>query len=151
MKWLVLVHVLSAIIGIGPTYAFLVVLRKNQSVQELRFSLKMGKILELFPKILGSLAVVTGLVLFFVGNYGQFTQLWLMGSLILYVIIQVIVIAFVPPSVNSLTKWVAEPANHTLQVLPSEQTKLLSKALNFTYLACLLGIVLFAFMIMKPA
>jgi uncharacterized membrane protein len=145
-----LVHVLSAIIGIGPTFAFLVVLRKNQSFQELRSSLKMGNILELFPKILGSLAVVTGLVLFFVGDYGQFTQLWLIGSLILYVIIQVIVIAFVPPSVKSLTKWVAEPANHTLQVLPSEQTKLLSKALNFTNLACLLGIVLFAFMIMKP-
>jgi uncharacterized membrane protein len=76
-----LVHVLSAIIGIGPTYAFLVVLRKNQSVQELRSSLKMGIILELFLKILGSLAVVTGLVLFFVGDYGQFTQLWLIGSL----------------------------------------------------------------------
>jgi uncharacterized membrane protein len=151
MKWLVLVHVLSAIIGIGPTYAFLVVLRKNQSVQELRFSLKMGKILELFPKILGSLAVVTGLVLFFVGDYGQFTQLWLIGSLILYVIIQVIVIVFVPRSVNSLTKWVADPANNTFQALPSEETKLLGKALNFTYLACFLGIVLFAFMIMKPA
>jgi hypothetical protein len=71
VKWLILAHVLSAIIGIGPTYAFLIIFRKNQSAPELKFSLKMGKILELFPKILGSLAVLTGLVLFFIGDMGH--------------------------------------------------------------------------------
>jgi hypothetical protein len=151
MKWLVLVHVLSAIIGIGPTYAFLIIFRKNQSAPELKFSLKMGKILELFPKILGSLAVVTGLTLFFVGEYGAFTQLWLVGSLALFVIVQVIVIAIAPRWINSLTKWVEDPANQTFQALPSPQASQLSKALNSSRLASFIGLVLLIFMILKPA
>ncbi|QGQ94184.1 DUF2269 family protein [Paenibacillus psychroresistens] len=150
MKWLVLVHVLSAIIGIGPTYAFLIILRKNQSATELKFSLRMGRILELFPKILGTLAVVTGLILVFVGEYGAFTQLWLLGSLILFIIIQVIVVAIGPRWIKSLTAWVEVPANQSFLTLPAPQASQLSKALGSARLASLIGLVLFIFMIMKP-
>jgi uncharacterized membrane protein len=150
MKWLVLIHVLSAIIGIGPTYAFHIIFRKNQSVQELRSSFKTGTILELLPKIFGSLAVVSGLTLFFVGSYGSFTQLWLIGSLILYIIIQVIIIGIVSPLGARLKKWLADPASQSLQEVPAEQVKLHNKMLNNLNLASGLGIVLFIFMILKP-
>jgi hypothetical protein len=151
MKWLVLIHVLSAIIGIGPTYAFHIIFRKNQSVQELRSSFKTGAILELFPKIFGSLAVVSGLILFFVGSYGSFTQLWLIGSLILYIIVQVVVIGFIGPLSARLKKWLADPSSQSLQDVPAEQVKLHNKILNNLNLASVLGVVLFIFMILKPA
>jgi len=151
MKWLVLIHVLSAIIGIGPTYVLPIILRKKQSVLELNYSLKIGSFLELFPKTLGLLAVLSGLALFFTGDYGRFTQIWLMGSLILYIIVQIIVIGFSVPTVKKLKGWAADPANHQLQTLPSPQAQLLNKSLNLTYLACILGVILFVFMIIKPA
>jgi uncharacterized membrane protein len=39
MKILVLIHVLSAIIGVGPTFFAHVLLRKKQTLEELRMSL----------------------------------------------------------------------------------------------------------------
>lgn len=151
IEWLVLVHVLSAIIGIGPTFAFHIILRKNQSVSELKNSIKTASKLELFPKIGGTLAVLSGLALFFVEDYGSFTQLWLIGSLILYIVIQIIVIGFVSPLIMKLEKWVDDPANHNLPVLPSPQASIQGTALNLLSLASVLGILLFVLMIMKPS
>jgi uncharacterized membrane protein len=65
---LVLVHVLSAIIGIGPVFFGHVLLRKGQSLNQLKSSLALSKLLEMFPKILGSLAVVTGILLAWLGD-----------------------------------------------------------------------------------
>ena len=50
MKFLVLIHVLSAIIGVGPTFFAHVLLRKTQTLEELRMSLRVGSRLEMFPK-----------------------------------------------------------------------------------------------------
>jgi uncharacterized membrane protein len=151
MKWLVLIHVLSAIIGVGPTFALHIILRKNQSVPELRSAYKTASILELFPKTLGTLAVLSGLILFFVGSYGSFTQIWAIGSLILYIIIQIFVIGFASPVMARLKKWLADPASQSLQVLPEEQVNLHNKGLNYLNVASFLAIFLFLFMILKPA
>ncbi|SFL98163.1 Predicted integral membrane protein [Paenibacillus sp. 1_12] len=151
MKWLVLIHILSAIIGIGPTYAIHILLRKNQSVPELRSSFKTISILLLFPKILGTLAVLSGLALVLLyDSYGGFSQLWTLGSLILYVIIQVIVIAFFGRTSPRLEKWLADPVSQSLQILPAEQIKLQSKLMSYMNEASFFGIVLFIFMILKP-
>jgi hypothetical protein len=150
MKWLVLIHVLSAIIGIGPTFAFHILLRKNQSVPELRSSFKTISVLLLFPKVLGTLAVVSGLVLFFVGSYGSFTQLWAIGSLILYILTQIIVIGFFGRLSPHLEKWLVSPASQSLQALPEEQIKIQNKLSNHLNVVSLLAIVLFIFMILKP-
>lgn len=150
MKWLVLIHVLSAIIGVGPTFAFHILLRKNQSVPELRSSFKTIAILELFPKIVGTLAVLSGLTLFFVGSYGSFTQIWLIGSLVLYIAIQVTVIGFAGRVSPHLVKWLADPISQSLLVVPAEQIKLQNKMSKYLNIASTFAIVLFIFMILKP-
>jgi uncharacterized membrane protein SirB2 len=150
VKLLVLIHVLSAIIGVGPTFYGHVLLRKKQSLDELRHSLKQAKLLEYFPKIGGTIAILTGLILFFVGEYGSFMQLWLLGSLILYIIIQVTVIGFVAPNSAKLGQWVFDPVNQGTAELPPLQQKMLSKVGNLYNVASALGILLFIFMIIKP-
>lgn len=104
LQFLIVIHVLAAIIGIGPTFFGHVLLRKEQSVQELRHSLATVKKLEIFPKVGGSLAVITGFILYFVGDYGSFMQLWLIGTLILYILIQLIVIVMVGPKSKKIKK-----------------------------------------------
>ncbi|WP_135557085.1 DUF2269 family protein [Paenibacillus cymbidii] len=150
MKWLVLVHVLSSIIGVGPTFFAHVLLRRSQTLPELRSSLAMNKKLELFPKVGGSLAVLSGLALFFAGEYGKFTQMWLLGSLILYVIIQIIVIAIITPRANRLSAWVFDPHNAAAAALPAEQSSLHAQVNRLFYAATACGVLLFSFMIMKP-
>jgi hypothetical protein len=150
MKWLVLIHVLTAIIGIGPTFALHILLRKNQSVPESRSSFKTISGLLLFPKILGILAVVSGLILFNVGSYGSFIQLWAIGSLILYILIQIIVIGFIGRLSPHLEKWLVDPVSQSVQILPVEQIKLRNKLSNYLNVSSILVIVLFIFMILKP-
>jgi uncharacterized membrane protein SirB2 len=151
MKFLVLLHVLSAIMGVGPTFFAHVLTRKKQTAEQLRHSLKMSAHLEKFPKIGGSIAVISGLILFFVGEYGAFTQVWLLGSLILYVLIQIIVIGFVTPQSNKLKNWLDAPENVAVTGdLTEEAQGYLNKVNSYFYLASALGVTLFIFMILKP-
>lgn len=150
MKWLILIHVLSAIVGVGPTFFGHVLLRRKQSLSDLRANLELGKYLEFFPKIGGTIAVLSGLVLIFIGNYGSFGQLWLAGSLVLYILIQAIVIGIVTPNQKKLAGWVLDPANAMVQEMPAEQRSLLGRVSNLYYCASALGALLFIFMIVKP-
>jgi uncharacterized membrane protein SirB2 len=141
LKVLVLIHVLSAIIGVGPTFFGHVLYRKNQNAEDLNY----------FPKIGGTLAVLTGITLVIIGNYGSFlTQLWLIGSLVLYILIQVLVIGVIDPRAKKLATWVFAEENKTTVDLPEEQTKQLYSINKLFYAATTLGTVLFIFMIWKP-
>ncbi|WP_247740879.1 DUF2269 family protein [Cohnella sp. LGH] len=150
MQWLVLIHVLSAIMGIGPTFFGHVLVRFNQTPEQLRHSLKLAGRLDFFPKVGGSLAVITGILLIVLNDYGTFTQLWLVGSLVLYVLIQIVVIGFVAPSQKRLAQWVFDEANLNKSELPWEQRRILAKANSMLYVASSMGLVLFVFMILKP-
>lgn len=108
MKWLVLVHVLSAIVGVGPVFFYLVLFRKNQSENELNYSVQLSSKLDFFPKVGGTLAALSGILLVVLGEYGSFMQLWLYGSLLLYVVIQIIVIGFIAPRVKKLQVLLAD-------------------------------------------
>ncbi|WNR43706.1 DUF2269 family protein [Paenibacillus roseipurpureus] len=151
VKFLVLIHVLSAIIGVGPTFFAHVLLRRNQTLEELRMSLRVGRRLEIFPKIGGSIAVLSGLLLIWLGDYGSFMQIWLLGSLIAYVLIQIIAIGFATPNQKKLGGWVLDPTNLQETALPGDQILLWAKARNYFYAASTVGVILFIFMILKPS
>jgi uncharacterized membrane protein len=149
MIYLITIHVLSAIIGIGPTFFSHVLLRKNQSLNDLRLSLKLAHRLEMFPKIGGTLALLTGIILIIVGNYGGFAQVWIIGSLIAYAIIQILVIGIILPRQKKLEGWVLDDANRNEKTLPDEQNKLFTTISNLYYAPTTLGILLFIFMIVR--
>jgi uncharacterized membrane protein SirB2 len=151
LKILILVHVLSAIIGVGPTFFGHVLMREKQSIQELRFSLKTWKYLEFFPKIGGTIAFLSGIILIIIGNYGSFLQLWLVGSLILYIIIQIIVVGFIAPRQKKIASWLFAPENSDADSLPADIQKLQSQVNTLFYIASAFGITLFIFMIVKPS
>jgi uncharacterized membrane protein SirB2 len=120
LKALVLAHVLSAIIGVGPTFFGHVLFRNKQNAEDLRHSMKLFNYLTFFPKIGGTLAVLTGITLVVLGNYGTFLTLWLTGSLILYVVIQVLVIGIIDPKAKKLSAWVFAEKNKTAVDLPEQ-------------------------------
>ncbi|MCC2684463.1 MAG: hypothetical protein K0R75_1362 [Paenibacillaceae bacterium] len=148
MSFLILIHVLSAIIGIGPTFYAHALTRKKQSPEELRYSFKKMHTLEFFPKIGGTIAVLTGLLLVIIGSYGSFLQIWQIGALILYILIQIIVIGIIAPINKKLTAWLQDPANRDASSLPSEQQQWLNKVDNLFYAATGCGTLLFILMIL---
>ncbi|WP_179136180.1 DUF2269 family protein [Paenibacillus sp. 32352] len=149
MKWLVLLHVLSAIIGIGPTYFIHVLYRKRQSVGELKQSLRLGAMLNLFPNIGGSIAVISGIVLVALSPV-RFLDLWIIGSLVLYVIIQILMFAVIRPKQGKLREMLDQPLLKDQEML-SEPLQLQVSGLNRIQLVItVLSIVLFVFMLVKP-
>jgi uncharacterized membrane protein len=146
---LVFIHVVAAIIGIGPVFFSHVLLRQGQTYGQLRNSLVLMQVLEKFPKISGSLAVVTGLLLAWLGKYG-FEQFWIYGGIALYVLVQVVVIGFMAPAAKKVTAVAfasAEPADRPVS---QEIAAGVSKANRLNYITSCLGVLLFLFMFFKP-
>jgi hypothetical protein len=127
-----------------------VLFRRQQDIGELRYAVLLGKKLELFPKVGGTLAVISGLILYFAGDYGPFSQLWLFGSLLLYILIQVVMIGMVNPRLGELVRWLFNPENIMATVLPKEQEEVYAKVHSLLYAATGMGTILFILMIIKP-
>ncbi|MBD0379510.1 DUF2269 family protein [Paenibacillus sedimenti] len=149
MKWLVLIHIMSSIIGIGPTYFGHILFRKRQQVGELRRSLELFQILNFFPKIGGTIAVLSGLLLVWLGGW-SFVTFWIIASLILYIAIQVVAVGLLGPITAKLQKELNSPKLSTEQEIPRESILLLAKANGLYYTASALGVILFILMIIKP-
>ncbi len=150
MTWLVWIHVLSAFLGIGPTFFGHVLLRKKQQRAQLQQSLALFQLLNYFPKIGGSIAVASGVALVALTGWA-FSDLWILISLVLYVIIQFVVVGMLTPILNRLNQ--ALQASDEQANVPDAQAKesaLLAKASQLYNTASLLGIALVLMMVIKP-
>ncbi|MFC0274084.1 DUF2269 family protein [Metabacillus herbersteinensis] len=89
-------------------------------------------------------------MLYFVGNYGAFTQLWFLGSLVCYIIFQIIVICLITPNNKKLSQWVFNEENQSEKELPLLEQSYLSRVNGLFYVASTFGVLLFILMIIKP-
>ncbi|MFC5699988.1 DUF2269 family protein [Cohnella faecalis] len=151
MEWLVAVHVISAIVGIGPTYFGHVLFRKRQRMEQLRQSLALFDLLNYFPKIGGSIAVVSGVAL--VGFSGwEFADLWIWISLVLYVLIQIVAVGILGPVVGQLIHALngGDEQEAGSAAVTNKAAFLLAKANRLFNIVSFLGLVLIVLMIVKP-
>ncbi|TMV51930.1 DUF2269 family protein [Paenibacillus mesophilus] len=151
MEWLILIHVVSAIIGIGPTFFGHMLFRKRQQGEQLKQSLALFQLLNYFPKIGGTIAVVSGVVLVAMSGW-KFSDLWIWISLVLYVLIQVVAVGMLGPVVgqliHALNSGDESPADRGTST--NKAAVLLAKANRLYNTASFMGIVLIILMIVKP-
>lgn len=154
MKWLILIHVLAAILGFGPTFVFPLLLRNTSSLEEMKQNLRLVARLEMFPKIFGTLALVSGLVLFWLGSYGTFLQIWLLGTLLVFIVIEVLIVGFLSPTVKKLEASMANreaaAASEALEAPSPQLAGLYGRVRNLHAWATVLGTVILILMILKP-
>lgn len=150
MEWLVLVHVLSAVLGLGPAYAFPFILRNTSSAQEMEKAVSLVARLEKFPKAFGTVAVVSGLLLFWLGSYGSIMQLWILGTLIVYVLIEVLIVGFLNPTARKLHASLQSADRTAGKELPSPIPQMYARVRNLHLWASVLSLFIFIFMILKP-
>lgn len=147
MEWLVTIHVLSAVLGIGPTYFGHILLRRKQRRDQLLASLSLFSLLNYFPKIGGTVAVISGILLVALSDW-NFSDLWIVGSLVLYVLIQVVVVAMMSPLLNRLVQALGTEEQERNPA--ADSSLLLAKASRLYNTASLLGTALILLMILKP-
>ncbi|TMV48976.1 DUF2269 family protein [Paenibacillus mesophilus] len=150
MQWLVMLHVLSAVIGIGPTFAFPLLLRNTSSAAEMTTALGHVAKLELFPKLFGTLAVLSGFALFWLGSYGSFMQIWIIGTLLLYIVIEVLIIGFLNPTAKKLHEAVGSPDVQSGGGISPQAGAMYARVRSYHLWATVLSTVIIVLMILKP-
>lgn len=150
MEWLVLIHVVSAVVGLGPAYAFPLILKKDKSLLEVKRTVDLVTRLEILPKIFGGLTLLSGLLLVWFGNYGSFYTLWIGGALVLYILAEIVIIGFLTPAAKNLSTALIELSEQGVTETNEDTLKLLTKVRNYHILSCIIVLVIIAFMVIKP-
>jgi uncharacterized membrane protein len=150
MEWLVFVHIVSAILGIGPTYFGHILLRRNQQDDQLRESLALFQLLNYFPKIGGTIAVISGVALVAMSGW-KFSDVWILISLVLYVLIQLVVIGMLTPVMSRLSESINAGENKPDQSEVHANRALLLARANLLYnSASIMGTAIIILMVFKP-
>jgi len=93
--WVLLVHILAAVIGLGSTFALPVIMKRPKTVSQAKFSFQLSEGIEKMAKIGSISLLVTGLVLGAL-NPSLFKEVWYIASIVIYIAIQPIVAGILP-------------------------------------------------------
>lgn len=143
---LVFIHVFSAILGMGPGFVMIHVVRKANTMTELRHAYQIRNRLHIFVMIGGSLLLITGLWMGFLNTY-LFSQGWYIVSLILFLI----ALAFGPTVLSPRSKPVKKLLqDHNGEEIPTEYYTLSNKLFFYERIENGIFLVVIALMILKP-
>ncbi|MET3683193.1 putative membrane protein [Alkalibacillus flavidus] len=145
-EWLVLTHIVSAIIGMGPGFVLTRVTKSATTLPELRHGYTIKRQLHYFVMAGGTLLLITGLWMGAI-NPPLFQQGWYVISLSLYLI----ALAMGP----TVLKWYSKPVKQLLEQATGEQIteeyhRLANKLYRVEYFENTLFIVIIILMITKP-
>lgn len=147
---LVIIHILSAIVGLGPGFVLTYIVMKATNMAELRHGYKLRKQIHIFVMIGGTLLLVTGIIMGLINPY-LFKQGWYIVSFILYIL----ALAASP----LLLRKEAKPINQFLEEYEEEHDKAaipqiyfdLSKRLYlYEHLTNVFFLFIILLMILKP-
>jgi hypothetical protein len=143
---LVVLHVLAAIVGIGPAFVLPILGKAAKTGSQLRFVFSIIQKINKFPKTGGITLIVTGILLMVTGKTG-FTLLWLDISIVLLIVIEIIIIGFVEPTMKRLGQVVM--ANQG-EDIPAEFIKTMRKIAPLDGTVHLLTTIIIILMVIKP-
>lgn len=145
-SFLLLVHVFSAILGLGPGFVMIYIVTKAQNMTELRHAYFIRHRVHIFVIIGGSLLLLTGLlmgaintVLFYMGWYITSLALFLTG------------LAFGPLVLSPRAKPVkALLESHRGEEIPEEYYKLSKKLFFYERMENVIFLIIIVLMVTKP-
>ncbi|GIO22138.1 DUF2269 domain-containing protein [Oceanobacillus sp. J11TS1] len=143
---LVLIHIFSAILGMGPGFVMTPIAKKASNMTELKHAYAIRNKLHQFVMIGGTLLLITGIWMGFLNTY-LLQQGWYITSLILYLI----ALAAGPTVLVSSSKPIkALLKQHKGEDIPSEYFTLSKKLFFYEYLINTMFLIIIALMITKP-
>ncbi|MGJ7911891.1 DUF2269 family protein [Neobacillus sp. LXY-1] len=145
-KILVIIHIFSAIIGMGPGFILTTVVKSGKTMTELRHSYAVRHKLHIYVMIGGTLLLVTGLLLG-VMNPSLFKMGWYLTSLVLFLV----ALASGPLLLSPRSRPVkALLQSHKGEEIPEEYWRLSKILFRFENLANVIFIIIIFLMITKP-
>ncbi|MFJ5758819.1 DUF2269 family protein [Neobacillus sp. NPDC093182] len=145
-KILVVLHIFSAIMGMGPGFILTTVVKSGKTMTELRHSYAIRHKLHIFVMVGGTLLLITGLIMGLM-NPSLFRMGWYVTSLVLFLA----ALAIGPLVLSPRSKPVkALLASHKGEEIPEEYYRLSRILFRYEHLENAIFIVIIALMILKP-
>ncbi|HMY84322.1 MAG TPA: DUF2269 family protein [Saprospiraceae bacterium] len=143
---LILVHVLSAILGLGPGFIMIYVVTRASTMTELRHAYLIRNRLHIFVMIGGTILLLTGLAMGILNPY-WFRQGWYITSLTLFLI----ALGFGPAVLSPLSKPIKKLLKeHQGDDIPVHYNELIRKLFFYERIENVLFIIIIVLMVLKP-
>lgn len=143
---LVLVHVLAAILGIGPGFILTITLTKAETMTELRHAFRIRHRLHRFVMIGGLLLFITGFWMGIIHPY-LFREGWYIVSILLFLIVLASGPIFLAPITKPIKKMLAD--SHSEEI-PPDYFSLSKRLYLLEHLTNALLLIIIILMVMKP-
>lgn len=145
-KLLVVIHIFSAILGLGPGFVMIYIVTKAQTMTELRHAFFIRNRVHLFVMIGGILLLVTGLWMGLL-NLALFKTGWYITSLFLFLVTLAAGPFVLKPISLPIKKILAE---HDGDDIPDEYYEASKRLFFFERILNTIFIIIIALMILKP-
>lgn len=145
-SFLLLVHILSAILGMGPGFVLIYIVTRATTMTELRHAYIIRKRLHNFVMIGGTLLVLTGLAMGWMRPY-LFHARWYLWALSLFLI----ALAFGPLILSPRSKPIKILLkNHQDEKIPDEYFSLAKKLFFYERIENVIFLIVIVLMVLKP-
>lgn len=142
----VIVHVFSAILGIGPGFIMLPIVSRAETLPEIKMAFRIRKRIHLFVMAGGALLLLSGLGMGFFNPY-LWQQFWYTASLVLFII----ALSMGPLVLSPLTKPIQQLlAEHDGEDIPEPYEKLARKLFFYERVTNVIFLVIIFLMVTKP-
>ena len=143
---LILIHVLSAILGMGPGFIMIYIVKQAQTMTELKHAYAIRNRVHIFVMVGGSLLLLTGLLMGWLRPY-LFQQGWYVTSLMLFLV----ALAFGPLVLSPRSKPIkALLKEEKGEQIPAKYFDYSKQLFFYERLENVLFIIIIAMMILKP-
>ncbi|MFC0473589.1 DUF2269 family protein [Halalkalibacter kiskunsagensis] len=142
----VLIHVISAVVGLGASFALPSIINSPQTAKDARYSLLLNAKVDVFAKVGSITLLVTGMILG-VLNTTLFTTGWYLTSIAIYIGVQFIVAGVMPRTIKSMERSLID---YNDEDLPAGYAKGVSKLKPYTAIVHAAAVILIILMVIKP-
>lgn len=143
---LLVVHIISAVVGLGATFGMPVLMGSVKNVNQARFAASVSHGIEKMAKIGSITLLVTGIIMGILDT-GLFKQVWYITSIVIYVAVQPIAAGMLPKKAKLQLQTLE---NHEGEGLPEEYIKIAKQAIPLNNILFASAIILIILMTTKP-
>lgn len=141
-----MIHIFSAILGLGPGFVMIYVVTRAKNMTELRYAYLIRNRLHNFVMVGGSLLLLSGLTMGIIQPYLFYTG-WYVISLILFLI----ALGFGPLILSPRSKPIKKILKtHKGEEIPDEYYKLANKLFFYERLENIIFLIIILLMVLKP-
>ena len=143
---ILLIHVFSAILGLGPGFVMIYIVTRASTMSELRHAYLIRNRLHIFVMVGGTLLPLSGLAMGFINTY-LFRMGWFVTSLVLFLV----ALGFGPVVLSPLSKPIKTLLKqHQGEDIPQQYYHLSKKLFFYERIENVIFLVIIMMMVLKP-